>query len=164
MRIVERWQMRSAHGPVQFKIHPASTRSSFPVMRSRKQHAASPALRDIHGQHFTMIADDCSRLGRFHHPLGYQALRKFALRIFVVEDRPLMPGVERALARASVPSRSSGGFSSGEALVEPQPGAHFQGAALALFIQQEQKMHGMDQMGALAQQAFAFADRFAHQT
>jgi hypothetical protein len=36
VRTVERWQMRSTHGPVQLRTQVASTRCSLPVVRSRK--------------------------------------------------------------------------------------------------------------------------------
>ena len=51
-----------------------------------QQHAASPSLRHVHGEHFTVIAQNRSRLGGFRHPLGYQAFGKFALRVFVIKN------------------------------------------------------------------------------
>ena len=110
-----------------------------------------------------MIADDRAGVGRFGHPLGDQALGKFALRVFVVENRPLMAGVERALDALQFHLTQVGGFLAGDALVEPQSGAHFHGAALAVLVQQKKKVNGMHQVRSFAQQAFALAHRFPYQ-
>ena len=112
VRTDERWQMRSAQGPVQLMIHPASTRSSFAALVPElvraaiaQQHAAGAAVGHVDGEDFGVIADDRSGVDRLGQPLGDQALGKFALRVFVIEDRPL-DGRRRGHApRASIPSR-----------------------------------------------------------
>ena len=166
MRTEDRWQMRSAHGPVQLTIHPASTRSSLlgPVPeRSRRQNGAGAAVGYVDGEHLGVIADDCSGVDRFGQPFCDQALGEFTLCVFVVENRPLVAGVEGALHALEFHLTEVVRFLPGEALVDPQSGAHFHGAAMAGLIQQKKKLNGMDQVGTLAQQAFPFADRFPHQ-
>ena len=93
-----------------------------------------------------MIADDGSGLGRLHHPLGDQALGKLALRIFVIEDRPLVAGVECALHTLQFHLAQTRRFSRRKPLVEPQAGAHLHGATLALFVQQKQEVNRMHQV------------------
>ena len=74
-----------------------------------------------------------------------------------------MAGVEGTLHALQFHLAEVVRFFSGEALVEPQSGAHFHGAALAGLVQQKKKLNGMDQVRALAQQAFPFANRFPNQ-
>ena len=97
VRTVERWQMRSTQGPVQLMTHPASTRWSFPVMRSRSSTPRGPTLGNIHCDDFTVIADYGSGVFGFDHPLGNEALREFALRVFVVQNLPFVAGIEGAM-------------------------------------------------------------------
>ena len=49
------------------------------------------------------------------------------------------------------------------ALVEPQSGAHLQGAALARLIQEQQKLHGMHEVRSLPEQSFPLVQRFPYQ-
>ena len=157
VRTEERWQMRSAHGPVQLKIQSGIDALVFAGDAVAQEHTADPALPDVDCQHFTVIPDDGSGLGGFGHPLGDQAFGKLALRIFVIEDRPLVACVEGALHPLQFHFAQVGGFPSRNALVQPQAGADVHGAALALLVQQKQKMHRMHQVRAFAQQALAFA-------
>src|SRR5579864_6181334 len=62
-----------------------------------KEDPPCPSLHNIHGQHFTMIADDRSCLGGLSSPLRDQTLRELALRIFVVQDLPLMSRIQRTM-------------------------------------------------------------------
>jgi hypothetical protein len=48
-------------------------------------------------------------------------------------------------------------------LIEPETGAHLQGTALAVLVQQEEKVYGMHQVRAFAEQALALVNRFAYQ-
>src|SRR6202030_1948187 len=89
-----------------------------------QEYSPSTALRDIYSQHFTMIADDRSRLGRFQRPLGDEAFGKLTLRIFVIENGPLMPGVQRAFHPFQFHFAEGAGFFPCKSLVEPQSRAH----------------------------------------
>src|SRR5262249_53107921 len=59
----------------------------FSVQRIPQQHRIGAAVAYINRQNLGMIAHDRTRSDRFDHPLCYQALREFALRIFKPEDR-----------------------------------------------------------------------------
>jgi hypothetical protein len=74
-----------------------------------------------------------------------------------------MAGIESALDADHFHLARLVRFLSRKLLVEPESGAHFHRAALAVLVEQEQEVNRMDEMRALAEQAFALANRFADQ-
>ena len=60
-----------------------------------QQQAGCAAVAYIDGESFHVIADNRAGVHRFEEPLRDQPLGKFALRVFIVEQRPAMPRVER---------------------------------------------------------------------
>ena len=129
-----------------------------------QKHASSPALGHVDGQYFTVIADYGTGRGRLGHPLGDEAFGKLALRVFVIEHQPLVAGVEGTLHARHFHLAQVGGFLPRDSLVQPQAGANLHRAALALLVQQEQELHGVDQVRALAQKVIPLAHRLPHQT
>ena len=61
------------------------------------EQTARAAVGHIDCHDLSVIADHGAGRYCLDQPLGDQALREFALRIFVIEDGPALPGIERAL-------------------------------------------------------------------
>ena len=83
---------------------------------------------------FAMIADHGACGGSLDHPFGDEAFGKFTLCIFVIEKQPTMAHVERPQHAVQFHLAEAARAFLRKTLVEPQPGTHFHGAALALFI------------------------------
>lgn len=62
-----------------------------------QKHALGTSVTDIDGQDLHIISHHRARLDRFHQPFRDQALRKFALCIFKIENRPMASGIEYPL-------------------------------------------------------------------
>src|SRR5579871_6405047 len=135
----------------------------FPRDAIAQQYATGATLGDIDRQHFAVIADNSASFNGLGHPLGDEAFGEFALRILKVEHQPLLAGVKCSLHAYHLHFGQRRCLLSGNALIEPETGANFHRAALAMLVQQEQEVNGMDQMGTLAQQALTLAERFANQ-
>ena len=116
-----------------------------------------------------MIAYNRAGRDALRQPLGHKALRKFALRVFVAVYGPRLAVIKLALKHAEI--AGAGVLSSGPTMVEPQAGPDSERAAekrpakkRARFSgQRQQKLERPHQMRQLAEQALAFAQRFAHQ-
>src|SRR5262249_32627788 len=115
-------------------------------------------------QNLRVIADHSSGFHAFRQPFGYQALREFALRVFVAIDGPGFAVIELPLKRAEVAGDVV--LSAGPAMVEPQTGPDSQRTTqqrARFFWQRQQKLNRADQVRKLAEHAFTFTQRFAHQ-
>src|ERR1700722_4340311 len=126
-----------------------------------QQDAARAALGYIDGEHFAVVADGCAGVGGFCKPLGDEALGEFTLRVFVIQNEPTVAGIEGAVHALQFEFANVACLLARNPLVEPQAGPNFHRAALALLVEQKEKMNRMDQMRTLAQQNFALANRFA---
>ena len=129
-----------------------------------QEHAPHSPVRNIERQSLGMIADQSSRPCSFPNPFRDQPLRKFALRVFIVEDGPALPGVERLLDPFDLHrGERLMKIASRKPAIEPQSRPHRHGAALAVLVEQEQELTRMDQMRPFPQQTLPLPERFPHQ-
>lgn len=110
-----------------------------------------------------MVPDNRASIGCFGHPLCDEAFRELTLRVFVIQQEPLMSSVERALHARELHFARIASFASGQSLIEPKPGAHLHRAALTLLVQQKEKLNRMDEVRSFAEKALSLSHRLPNE-
>src|SRR5581483_343790 len=97
-------------------------------------------------------------------PLRHQSFGELALRVFIVEKRPMVAGVERLL-QAFLLKFCNGAtqVARTRAPVKPKPGSYCESAAAAFAIPCQHKLHGMHQVRVFAEQSSSRTQALADQ-